>query len=425
MPIDPRIILGVKPVQFQQADPMEQYAKVLGIKNAMTQGDMQAMQLDQARQGMEEDKRVRELFAAGGVTPESLMAVAPKRGMEFAKNLTEQQKAQAGIEKDKSAANKNRFDVQMKQLEHGASILGAATPENWDTVKEIARMTNAFPDDVLARFPQQFDPNFVNGLKNAGLTMAQKLENEHKAATLRETQKQNQVVNANKPFNVSADGSVIPNVPVQQFQISKSKAGAPNVNVRTEVKMAEGLANQVGPMMNDSTQAAAGAAKQVDAAQRLAIAAGTDKIFAGPGASPRMKIAQVGQVLGVGGRDDAEKIANTRAAVRSMAELTLQGRQQMKGQGAITESEGKLAEKAMSGDIDSFTKAEIQQLAKATERAARWNYGEHMRKLEVMQSNPNLQQLVPFYQPPAIPPAAATPAPPATKPTGIKFLGFE
>lgn len=75
----------------------------------------------------------------------------------------------------------------------------------------------------------------------------------------------------------------------------------------------------------------------------------------------------------------------------------------MKGQGAITESEGKLAEKAMSGDISQLTVPEIRQLARASERTARFNHTEHSRKLKVMQGNPELQQLSPFYEGPAMP----------------------
>lgn len=210
----------------------------------------------------------------------------------------------------------------------------------------------------------------------------------------------------NKPFNVGPNGELVPNQPFQQYQFTKSAKGAPNVNVKTEVKTGESLAAQVGPMMKDSTAIAEGAVKQVDAANRIVQAIDTNKAFAGPGSEARLKIGQIGQVLGIGGKDEAEKIANTRQTIRGLAELTLQGRQQMRGQGAITDSEGKLAEKAMSGDISELTAAEIKQLAKSSERAARFNYAEHQRKMKVMQENPALNQIAPFYQGPAMPPEA-------------------
>lgn len=188
-----------------------------------------------------------------------------------------------------------------------------------------------------------------------------------------------------------------------------AKSGKTDVNVKTELKTGESLAGQVGPMMKESVAIAEGAVKQVDAAQRVIQAIESGNVMTGPTATLRLKGAQVAQMLGIGGKDDAEKIANTQQTIRGFAELTLQGRQQMKGQGAITESEGTLAKKAMSGDIDDLTGPEIIQLAKASERAARFNYAEHTRKLKVMQENPALQGIAPFYQGPAMPESAHTP----------------
>ena len=226
------------------------------------------------------------------------------------------------------------------------------------------------------------------------------------------------------PFNdlIVSDGAggLRPNSPLIAAKQGIAKAGATNVQVKTDVKTGESLAGQIGPMMKDSTALAEGAVKQVDAAQRIVRAVDTDKLYAGPGAGVRLKTGQVAQMLGIAGKDEAEKIANTREAVRGLAELTLQGRQQMRGQGAITESEGALAEKAMSGNVEDLTAAEIKQLARASERAARFNYAEHQRKLRVMQDNPSLQGVAPFYQGPQMPaevqqaaPAAAAAAQPA------------
>jgi hypothetical protein len=215
----------------------------------------------------------------------------------------------------------------------------------------------------------------------------------------------------NKLIQLDTDGNAVVNQPLVDAKKAISKAGATNVQVKTDVKTGESLAAQVGPMMKDSTSIADGAVKQVDAAQRVVKAIESGNVMTGPTTTLRLKGAQIAQMLGIGGKDDAERIANTRQTIRGFAELTLQGRQQMKGQGAITESEGALATKAMSGDIDDLTGPEIIQLAKASERAARFNYAEHTRKLKVMQENPALQGIAPFYQGPAMPAEAAIPAP--------------
>ena len=174
------------------------------------------------------------------------------------------------------------------------------------------------------------------------------------------------------------------------------KSGTPSTNV--SVSMDKGIASQIGPMLKDERIQAQGAASQIDASDRIIQAVDTNKIIAGPTASAQLRLAQIGSVLGVTGKDTAETIANTRQAIRGFAELTLQGRKSMRGEGAITESEGKLAEKAFSGDIDSLTPAEIKQLANASKRAAEFNLGEYNRKLDVLRKDPSTAQLAPFYE---------------------------
>ena len=174
------------------------------------------------------------------------------------------------------------------------------------------------------------------------------------------------------------------------------RSGTPSTNV--SVALDKGVAAQIGPMLKDAQIQAQGANSQIDAADRVIQAVDTNKVIAGPAASPQLKLAQIGSVLGVTGKDTAETIANTRQAIRGFAELTLQGRKSMRGEGAITESEGKLAERAFSGDIDSLTPAEIKQIANASKRAAEFTLTEYNRKLKTLEKDPATAQLVPFYE---------------------------
>lgn len=206
----------------------------------------------------------------------------------------------------------------------------------------------------------------------------------------------------NKAF-VNGPNGPVANTPFQQYELAKAKAGKTDVSVKTDIKMNEGLANQVGPMMKDSAIAANGAVQQIDSADRIIKAIDTNKVYAGPMASTRLKMAQIGDVLGISGADTKEKIANTRQAIRGLSEMTLQGRKSMRGEGAITESEGKLAERAFSGDLDELTPAEVKQLAKASDRAAKHLVNEHNRKIGVMQKTPGLDGVTPFFQPITIP----------------------
>jgi hypothetical protein len=197
---------------------------------------------------------------------------------------------------------------------------------------------------------------------------------------------------------------------IQQYEFAKTpegggfkgsytdfiRSGTPSTNV--SVSMDKGIAAQIGPMLKDERIQAQGAANQIDASDRIIQAVDTNKIITGPTASAQLRLAQVGSVLGITGKDTAEIIANTRQAIRGFAELTLQGRKSMRGEGSITESEGTLAERAFSGDIDSLTPAEIKQLANASKRAAEFNLGEYNRKLDVLRKDPNTAQLAPFYE---------------------------
>jgi len=192
--------------------------------------------------------------------------------------------------------------------------------------------------------------------------------------------------------------------------IAKQTSHPLGTNVKIENKMGEGIAAQIGPMMKDSVDIATGAVKQVDAAKRVVGAIDSGKIIAGPFAGGRVTLAQMGQALGVGGADAKQQLANTRDVIRGLAEMTLQGRSQMKGQGAITESEGLLAERANSGKIEDLTIPEIKQLALASERAARFAYAEHERKYQEMLKNPTTSSLATYYQGPAMPPAITTPS---------------
>lgn len=204
----------------------------------------------------------------------------------------------------------------------------------------------------------------------------------------------------NAPFMVGPDGKPVANKAYQAYTFTKARAGAPNITTRVENKAAESIAAQIGPMLKDSATAAEGAVSQIDAAERVIKAIDSNKIYAGPLASKRLALAQFGQVLGVGGKDEAETIAATRQVVRGMAEMTLQGRKQMSGQGAITESESKLAEKATSGDIDSLTPAELKIIAGASRRAAQHTLSNHQRKVNKARDNPATSGIAEYFDTP-------------------------
>jgi hypothetical protein len=169
----------------------------------------------------------------------------------------------------------------------------------------------------------------------------------------------------------------------------------PSTNI--SVDTGKGLA-QIAPVLKDAQAQAQGSILQIDAADRVIDAVDSNKVIAGTLASSRTKLAQLGSTLGVTGRTTEETLANTRQVIRGFAELTLQGRKSMRGEGQITEAEGKLAERAFSGDIDSLTPAEIKQIANASKRAAQYTIGEYNRRLDILGKNPEMSSIVDFYR---------------------------
>lgn len=205
-----------------------------------------------------------------------------------------------------------------------------------------------------------------------------------------------------------ADGNWVPNTQLADLKRSIAKSGAPNVNVKTDVKMGESLGAQVGPILKDASDQATAAANQVGVAQRIQSQLTNNQLFTGRGADVKLQVAQLGDALGVTGKDTNEKIANTRAVMQDLANLTLEGRKQMRGQGAITENESKLAERAISGDIN-LTPAELKVLAGAAERSGRTIYGNYQRKIDALKQNPNVNALAPYYEAQPLPDAQEAP----------------
>jgi hypothetical protein len=180
-----------------------------------------------------------------------------------------------------------------------------------------------------------------------------------------------------------------------EWLTGQKKAGA-----STQIMNAgKDFSGQVGDIGKASKISAEGAVQSADSANRIIQAVDSNKLFTGIGANQRLTAAQIADGLGLGGKDTSEKIANSRQAIQGLAQLTLQGRKQMRGEGAITESEGALAQRAMSGDV-SLTAPEIRQLAEAAKRSAKFTYGQHQNIINAMRADPSTKGLIPYFDVP-------------------------
>lgn len=106
MPIDPRLVLGIRQPEFNTPDPINTYGKIMGIQNAMQAGALQNVQLQHAQQAFMDDQATRKAYMDSGGDPDKIRqnltgAGAYKALTDFDKTQFENAKARTGIEKDR------------------------------------------------------------------------------------------------------------------------------------------------------------------------------------------------------------------------------------------------------------------------------------------------------------------------------------
>lgn len=237
-------------------------------------------------------------------------------------------------------------------------------------------------------------------------------------------------VYSNKNINAwtrDPSGNIVPVSQVQQYEITKSRAGAPNVNVNTAMRPF------LGELGKGAAENVLGAATQANSAQQTIsnvgqIRAGLGNAILGPGADVRVGLKQLGQTLNVGGANDAEILSNTRNVMQGLARQELAAAGQMKGQGQITESERAILRKAESGNINELTSGELNTMLNAMERTAKARIATHERNLQLLQQDPNAANMVPFLQNP-VQAAPTVPLQPTQQSVGaprgnVRFRGY-
>ena len=206
-----------------------------------------------------------------------------------------------------------------------------------------------------------------------------------------------------------------PNDALINARSSVARAGAPSVEVKVDNKMGESLGAQIGPMLKASRDKTEGAMKLGATGQQIIEAIDSGKVIAGPGASWVMRGAQIAEMLGVGGKDNSERILNTRRVIRGLAESAVEARKELAGQGQVTENEAKAVEKAMAGNIDELTVDEIKLIAGLNVKAARLRASQHQQMVSNIPES--MRSAAPFYAIPGMDQWLQTPEPSAPAPT--------
>jgi hypothetical protein len=211
--------------------------------------------------------------------------------------------------------------------------------------------------------------------------------------------------------------------------IKKATTSSPvaQVDVKVPIKLGESLAGKVGDIATEGRASASGAVDIVNTVGRVRGALASGNVNLGPGSTVLNRIDQVAQVMGVGGKDTEERLVNTRNTMRGLAQFTVGARKSLKGQGQVSDYEGKLLTRAESGDIGDFTMPELKDFLKVTERLARKAHAEHKRIIGVMGSSKDeaIKGLVPYFDIPDLAPETPDDAPrnfPTPSPAAINRL---
>lgn len=203
MPVDPSIIAGLRPVEIQQADPIEQYGKNLTLRNLMQKGDLEALQVQNAKRGLDDETAIRDAYTQAGGDAGRLRTLLQSGGqykqIQALDKLDLENKAKnATISKDNSAAEKAKFEVDMGRLQHGGALLDGVTDQaSWEAAKRIGQITGTFAPEAIAHFPQEYNPQYIASLKNAAVTRAQMLESQNRDRTAVETNRHNTATETN------------------------------------------------------------------------------------------------------------------------------------------------------------------------------------------------------------------------------------
>jgi hypothetical protein len=182
----------------------------------------------------------------------------------------------------------------------------------------------------------------------------------------------------------------------EQWKKSNAQAGATQIGMpRIEVKTGEGLAGQIGPMAKDSQTKVQGAVGMYDSADRIQRAIDSGKVSAGPFTTQIQTVKQLIQKVG-GGND--EGIRQTRQVMKSLAQMAVEARKELAGQGQVTENEAAAVARAEAGDINELTVGELQDLVTLTKRAAHYRAKSHQQIIDTMGQSDATKGLIPFYQ---------------------------
>lgn len=183
---------------------------------------------------------------------------------------------------------------------------------------------------------------------------------------------------------------------LQDFITQQKRAGASNVSVSMDKGFGEAFAKDAAGALATSRDQARAAATTIQTIDRINGVLDSGKVALGPTSKFETFARQLAESAGIGGKDNAEKLANTRKVIQGAAALAVDGAAALKGQGQITEGERALVSRAAGGDVDSLTAPEIRALTGVLRKVNEQRISQHQQQLGNV--GKQFQPFVPFYQ---------------------------
>jgi len=155
MPIDPSIILGVKPIQIQQRDPFEAYGKSLALKGLMQKSQLQDQELA-------DNEAYKQVFRASAGDSSKIPEALLRGGM--GKQYLEYNKAQLENDKTRAITTKDNLESVLKATAmHRDQLANVNNPQSaaqWVTsgyndalIGPVVSRYGSL-DEVISRIPQ-------------------------------------------------------------------------------------------------------------------------------------------------------------------------------------------------------------------------------------------------------------------------------
>lgn len=177
MPIDPRIALGVQPVQLQS--PLEVANQIAGLRAAEQRNSLVQMQMREAERSLSEQNALRRRISTPGFfdQPNALETLTSEFGQTGAELAESVQKAR----KAKAETRKSELDTEIAGTKAIADYLGVAKDQrSWTQLRNEAKDMGI----DTTRIPETYDPLYVSTLQDSSLGYAKYLENKLQMETL-------------------------------------------------------------------------------------------------------------------------------------------------------------------------------------------------------------------------------------------------